>query len=118
TLDVLAVDIAASPLIPRRPLVDQLYAEIARRRPDLVAGDFNTPARAGLLRTPPAGYLNAEHTVGRGWTATWPVPFPALTLDQILLGERLEPLRLHSTSTASSDHRLLRLRLRFRRLEP
>ncbi|MEO1367414.1 MAG: endonuclease/exonuclease/phosphatase family protein [Acidobacteriota bacterium] len=114
TLDVLAVDVAASPLVPRRPLIERLHAEMAARRPDLVAGDFNTPARAGLLRTPPAGFVNTEHTAGRGWTATWPVPFPVLALDQILLGERLEAIRLEETSTASSDHRLLKLTLRFR----
>ena len=105
-LRILAVDMPASPLEARRPLLEKLWADIEERRPDLVAGDFNTPRRAGLLRHPPAGYRHAFEAVGSGWPYSWPTPISFLAIDQCLFAPTIEALDLRYVSTWNSDHRL------------
>ena len=108
-VSVLAVDLPGKPLAQREaPLaeVTALAKELAKDRPVLIAGDFNTPPGSvhfNALRR--AGFVHAFERYGRGYAATWPVPAPVLHLDHVWLSPGFEVGEAWHGWTAHSDHR-------------
>jgi endonuclease/exonuclease/phosphatase (EEP) superfamily protein YafD len=105
-LKVFAIDISSNVLQARNPSLERLAALIGEHRPDIVAGDFNSPRRSRALHPPPAGFTHAYEAAGRGWSYTWPVPLPLWAIDQCIVGPRVRPLHYALRSTLRSDHRL------------
>ena len=108
-VSLLAVDLPGKPLAQREaPLAEvaELAAELAKDRPVIVAGDFNTPPDSvffGPLRR--AGFAHAFERYGRGYAATWPVPAPVLHLDHVWLSPGFDVGEAWHGWTAHSDHR-------------
>ena len=113
-LHLMGVNLTSSPLVRRDPLLRRVRAAMERETPDLVLGDFNSPRRSRALDPLPDGYAHAYDAAGRGWTYSWPVPFPVLAIDQAIVGARLETLRYALHSTIVSDHRMQVLDIRVR----
>lgn len=65
-----------------------------------VAAGFRRWHRAAL----PDGYAHAYRTAGGGCGYTWPVPLPVYAIDHCLHGPRVEPIRYH-LGTGASTHR-------------
>ena len=108
-VSVLAVDLPGKPLAQREaPLADvaALAEELAKQRPVIVAGDFNTPPDS-VFFTPlrRAGFVHAFERYGRGYAATWPVPAPVLHLDHVWLSPGFDVGEAWHGWTAHSDHR-------------
>ncbi len=103
---VFGCDIASDTLYQREPHFRELAARIARRsNPVIIAGDFNTPLDSihlDLLRT--LGLHEAFETAGSGYLPTWPVPCPVLSLDQIWLDGRLQPIDCERRWNWRTDH--------------
>lgn len=106
-LRVIVVDVDARPLTNRRPAVEGVFALAASRSdlPTVVMGDFNTPATSVWYDDARRSFVNAFEAAGRGWRATWPVPFPVLDLDQIWLSAGVRPLCARQAWSWRSDHR-------------
>lgn len=105
-LELFAVDIASNPRVPRDPLLRRLGALMEEHRPDIVAGDFNSPRRSRALCPLPRGFVHAYDVAGAGWSSTWPLPLPLLAIDQCILSERISAASYDLRSTPYSDHRL------------
>ncbi len=73
--------------------------------PVVVLGDFNTPSDSVHFEPLRVHHTEAFNAAGRGYAATWPIPLPVLSLDQIWTNGRLRPLRCEHRWTAQSDHR-------------
>ncbi|MBX3444167.1 MAG: endonuclease/exonuclease/phosphatase family protein [Planctomyces sp.] len=104
---IFAVDLGSDPLYFRRPTFELLAEHLDRRRgqPMIVAGDFNTPLDSTnfrMLRT--RGLRELFLSSGNGYTPTWPVPAPVLSLDQIWVSETLSPVRCERHWHWRSDH--------------
>jgi endonuclease/exonuclease/phosphatase family metal-dependent hydrolase len=76
----------------------------------ILLGDFNStldhaPLRA-LIRS---GYTDAADAVGKGWTGTWGpydgVPIPPVTIDHVLVDERIRVDAVSVHTQPKSDHR-------------
>ncbi|WP_433604277.1 endonuclease/exonuclease/phosphatase family protein [Dactylosporangium sp. CA-139114] len=111
---------SAHPYPPRLGRVgiwrDQIAAQAtpsADEPPRVLLGDFNATldhaVLRGLLR---AGYRDAAAERGRGLTPTWPLrtetlPFwtPPITLDHVLVDERIGVREFGSRPAGESDHR-------------
>jgi hypothetical protein len=109
-LSLVLVDVASSPLLPRaRPLGALRRAlQDLDPPPDLVLGDFNTPAGSATLEEALAGLPDAYDLAGVGLGETWPVPLPLLRLDQVRARPDLDLLR-YDTGAGWSDHRWQRV---------
>jgi len=119
----------ANPLSPegRRRLVEShrerinqfagLRDLIAEKKMPLVilAGDFNTPARARSLRPLRAGLRDAWRICGRGWGRTVTADFPVSRIDQCWVSGTIECIHGEVFHESLSDHRLLMADLIFRR---
>ncbi len=73
----------------------------------LVAGDFNAPELAGLLRGLFAGTTDAFATAGNGYGYTFPAHgrwIPWMRLDRVLTGPGLRVTRAQVTGRRGSDH--------------
>lgn len=110
------VDIASTIYRPRKPPIDGLvnFLENSERGNVLILGDFNTPTDsvhfAGLRKD----FENLFDSVGNGYAPTWPAPVPVLTLDQIWIGETLEPIGCRLISNLNSDHKMVLGRFRIK----
>ena len=106
TWTVFGCDVASDTLYQREPHLRELARRISlRKNPVIVAGDFNTPLDSvhfRLLRD--LGLKEAFETAGSGYLPTWPLPCPVLSLDQIWLDPRLEPVRCVRDWNWRSDH--------------
>lgn len=109
---LLAVDLESSPHVHRAPSLLRV-GEIARglaaagRTADLIAGDFNAPARAfgfDSIVQAGEGYRRAALWSGQ-WRATWPQQFPIFDIDHVLVGRRAAILRSRIFTNPASDHR-------------
>ena len=110
-----ALDVAGSAQIPREPALRRLSGAIAERRPDFLAGDFNTPRTSRLLTPPAAGYRHAYEIAGSGWSPTWPTLLPILAIDHLFVrNDTSEVSAYEIASSPWSDHRLQRAILRRR----
>ena len=90
----------------RRPLLElaQLAVKLSDR-PLIIMGDFNTPDDSILLEPLMAHFRLAMREQGTGFTATWPIPLPVLTLDQIWVNEFVDVWECHNSWSRLSDHR-------------
>ena len=68
-------------------------------------GDFNTPTDSLFLREIHRDFENAFEQAGDGYSATWPLPVPVLTLDQIWVNKGIEVYRCRLGWSLRSDHR-------------
>jgi endonuclease/exonuclease/phosphatase (EEP) superfamily protein YafD len=104
-LRLLAVDVVASPRVPRDPQLLRIQQSIAREKPDLVVGDFNAPRRSWRLSRLPDGYRDAYDVAGAGWAGTWPSPLPIWSLDHVLAGPGVRVRSYRLPLSWRSDHR-------------
>jgi vancomycin resistance protein VanJ len=105
-ITVFACDMASDVFYNRGPHFEELQRRIqACPNPVIVAGDFNTPLDSVHLETMrKAGLQEAFKTAGEGYAATWPLPAPVLSLDQIWTGRALECERCRREWSWRSDH--------------
>ena len=79
----------------------------------IVLGDFNTPADSAFFLPLRGIATNAFEVAGRGCAATWPVPVPVLSLDQMWTTGRLRAVRCEHFASWRSDHRAVRAEFDF-----
>lgn len=106
-LTLLICDLGSNPLRSRQPVLTQV-AEAAERladRPTLVLGDFNTPLDSLHFAPLRKSYRNVFEDAGSGYLATWPMPVPVLSLDQMWINDHVKPGACHHLWTVRSDHR-------------
>lgn len=75
------------------------------QEPLIVMGDFNTPIDSphfGILR---ASLSDAFETAGRGFSETWPLPLPLLSLDHVWVNAALRVANCKLGWSSLSDHR-------------
>jgi len=109
---VLMVDLESAPWLRREPsllaiaqIVDQLIADGIRV--DLIAGDFNAPARSlgfdAILRSG-IGFDRAAMWSGQ-WRATWPSQFPMWDIDHVLIRRGIGVNSAGFFANPATDHR-------------
>ncbi len=76
-----------------------------RDRPIILAGDFNTPAESVHFRQLRSEHTSAFESTGTGFAATWPVPLPVLSLDQIWGNRLIGFAHCYLDWSLQSDHR-------------
>ena len=106
-LTILLVDIASNPLRSRAKALLHLksVADSLSDRPVIIMGDFNTPDDSVWFDSLRPGFQNAFRIKGSGYIATWPMPTPVLTLDQVWTNDRLSVSRCWHGLSVLSDHR-------------
>jgi vancomycin resistance protein VanJ len=106
---LLLVDISAELKLTRRQPLQEL-AELAEQladRPVIIMGDFNTPDDSALLAPLREHCRLAFRERGTGYAATWPMPLPVLTLDQVWINKRVTVSHSQYRWSLYSDHRPL-----------
>ncbi|MBI2920048.1 MAG: endonuclease/exonuclease/phosphatase family protein [Planctomycetes bacterium] len=101
------VDFPSSAFRSRRPQFEALLREVTSMRdlPEIVAGDFNTPRDSVFFEPLRMTHLQAFETAGRGYDATWPIPFPMLSIDQVWVLKGFTLRSCHHAWSSTSDHR-------------
>ena len=104
---LLLVDISAQLSLSRRqPLQDlAALAEKLNDRPLVIIGDFNTPDDSVHLRPLYNQCRNIFREDGTGYAATWPMPLPVLTLDQVWVNQQVNASKCEHLWSFFSDHR-------------
>lgn len=109
---VIFADIGPTPHYPRKQRLEHIL-ELAGDEPNtLIIGDFNTPIESKWFDGYRERFRFAGDAPGAGIRETWPMFFPALTIDHIWVGDEFEPL----ASTTSlpmwhADHFLIKSEL-------
>ncbi len=107
TVFILMVDFDAVVTISRKPAFDRLTEIIDSIGdvPLIVMGDFNTPSES--VYYPPLRHRmrSAFATYGRGYSQTWPMPFPVLDLDHIWVSHHFRVVSSEHPVSFLSDHR-------------
>ena len=113
---LLLVDISSrlsrSRSTPLRDLA--VLAESLSDRPLMIMGDFNTPDDSVWLVPLKAHCRELFRLRGRGYAATWPIPFPVLCLDQMWVNESVTPSICDHYWSYLSDHCPVHARISFR----
>jgi endonuclease/exonuclease/phosphatase (EEP) superfamily protein YafD len=109
TLRLVLVDVMSSLARPRQIAFERLDSVRQRfdSEPTLILGDFNTPPGSTCFDAWRGEWTNAFERSGTGYSATWPMPLPVLTLDQIWGNRRVEFQSADARWTLASDHRPL-----------
>ena len=68
-------------------------------------GDFNTPDDSILMEPLHAHCQLAFRERGSGYAATWPMPLPVLTLDQVWINSQVTVAKSEYGWSLDSDHR-------------
>lgn len=114
---LLQVDIRARPFAWRREPLRNLTAIVEERRqrsePLIVLGDFNTPQDSAHLDRMRTHVVNCFEVAGNGFAETWPVPLPALSLDQVWVSPEWILLQCRHAWTLRSDHQPVVVDLQF-----
>ncbi len=105
-LRVIMADMTSNVEIPRDPYLQPFVQKMAELNTDIVTGDFNAPRRSLAFLELPPGFRHAYNEAGGGWGYTWPMPVPALAIDQCVCGPDLIPVKYQLRSTILSDHRI------------
>ena len=71
----------------------------------ILVGDFNTPLDSAYIAPLRKEMTNAFEASGSGCAATWPMPLPVLSLDQVWTTPSLRPVRCEHFGSWRSDHR-------------
>jgi vancomycin resistance protein VanJ len=102
---VLLVDIDPNPFRSREPAFAALAGIIQMHKDEnlIIMGDFNTPLDSVFFDSFKESFYHAFEHSGNGFAATWPAPFPVLTIDHVWIGKRFQLIesRLHQSW---SDH--------------
>lgn len=88
----------------RRERVDVMAELMHGFQGDLVAGDFNAPARDRVFRLM-APLRDAYGQAGHGWPNTVSDDLPLYRFDQVWLGPRLQATEVRTISVPGTDHR-------------
>jgi endonuclease/exonuclease/phosphatase (EEP) superfamily protein YafD len=106
-LQVVLVDLDASPRFDKRDLLARVFAEAGQppNAPTIVLGDFNTTLDSRWFRSVRSDYAHAFERAGLGRPATWPAAFPLVAIDHVWLSKGLEPLCTLLPESDLSDHR-------------
>jgi endonuclease/exonuclease/phosphatase (EEP) superfamily protein YafD len=93
-----------------RRQLDWLDQVARRRRPLIMAGDFNaTRWHRRLSRLLASGLDDAHERAGRGWATTWPrnrtLLLPLMLLDHVLVSSSIGVQAVREGEGAGSDHR-------------
>ena len=104
---LLLVDISAQLSLSRRLPLQELaaLAEKLNDRPLVIMGDFNTPDDSVHLRPLRDHCRNIFREHGTGYAATWPMPLPVLTLDQVWVNQHVNGSKCEHLWSIYSDHR-------------
>ena len=104
---LLLVDISSDLRCSKRPPLEALakIAEEFADRPVVIAGDFNTPDDSVWFAPLRTHFREAFRDRGTGYAATWPLPLPVLTLDQVWVNELVDVSQCQHGWTIYSDHR-------------
>lgn len=104
---LLLVDISAQLSLSRRQPLQDLAALAANLndRPLVIIGDFNTPDDSVHLRPLDNQCRNIFRENGTGYAATWPMPLPVLTLDQVWVNQHVNASKCEHLWSFFSDHR-------------
>lgn len=110
-LRVLVIDGLSGPTTPRLPRTNDvarlLNAATARDEPvDVVAGDFNTPARSlGFDAVEAADFDLASRRARGRWRGSWPVWLPLWDIDHVFISRRHAVTSADLFSASGFDHR-------------
>lgn len=104
---VLLVDIDGDPLRSRAPAFQQLTEMIhAYAQTNLIVmGDFNTPIDSVHFKSFRQNLTHAFESGGFGFSPTWPVPLPVLTIDHIWVSKNIKVTSCNLNWSRFSDHR-------------
>jgi endonuclease/exonuclease/phosphatase (EEP) superfamily protein YafD len=104
---VLQADINGTPWVSRAGALKKLVTIMHQHRAEnlIVVGDFNTPLDSVFIAPFRQEFSNAFETSGSGCEATWPVPFPVLSLDQVWTSPSVRPVLCQHFASWRSDHR-------------
>lgn len=104
---IVLVDISANLTLSRRQPLQELakLVEQLSDRPLVIMGDFNTPDDSVLLEPLRKHCRLAFRERGAGYAATWPMPIPVLTLDQVWVNEWVTVSKSEIHWRIYSDHR-------------
>ncbi len=106
-LSVLVVDIDAQPWRSRRLALESLRSILpfVEPAPDVITGDFNTPAGSWSLRTAMGvDYVDAYRVAGTGNPYTWPSVSPLMRIDHVFVRTGVPIVAHLSGLTLGSDH--------------
>ena len=106
-VNLLLVDYDASPRGSRRVAIDAMM-KLARSETSgnlIIVGDFNLPRESALLDPLRRDFAHCFESAGRGLAESWPVPLPALSIDQVWAGRAWQPLAARHGWSWISDHR-------------
>lgn len=105
---LLLVDMRSSPLLFRESVLEELCSDMEEwdSLPDLVVGDFNTPADSfSFQNTIEKRYTDSYKIAGSGLAYTWMSWFPFMKIDFIFARNPKSVLRHRTGFTVRSDHR-------------
>ena len=112
---VLQVDINGTFWLSRKRALGRIAEVVRKHRAEnlILVGDFNTPRDSAYIEPLRREMTNAFEKTGSGCAATWPVPVPVLSLDQVWLTPSLKPVRCEQFSSWRSDHRAVVTEINF-----
>lgn len=115
-LTIVLVDIVSTPWKPRGQSLDDLavLVESLSDRRVIVMGDFNTPPESVHFDRLRRTCRNAFESAGTGYAATWPVPLPVLSLDQMWATDKVTIHGCRHLWSTRSDHRPVRTTISIR----
>ncbi len=125
---VWALDMPSNPNMPRRRVMQDAAAGLAGTvggfsfnrdasgsdvaavaqafpRPDIVAGDFNTPRGSGSLNIVCPGMRSAFDDAGWGWAPSFPARHPLVAIDQLFLAPDLRATAYSIVDLGVGRHR-------------
>lgn len=113
-------DVASTLFLSRKPAIDTLnqFTDSSGQRPVIIMGDFNTPKDSVHFSSLRTSFREVIEDSGTGYSPTWPWPLPVLSLDQIWVNARVEPVSARLIENPRSDHRMLMARVRVHVDEP
>jgi hypothetical protein len=104
---ILLVDFDGEVAKPREPAFERLcrMVDAFATKPLIVMGDFNTPADSVHFQRLLTRLTDAFQAGGTGFSATWPMVAPVLSLDHVLVNKHLRVVRAEHRTSMYSDHR-------------
>jgi vancomycin resistance protein VanJ len=105
-LKVFLIDINGHPLDRRDAAMKFLTSMLKPLddQPVLVMGDFNLPTDSYLFEGMREQFKNTFEESGNGYSATWPIICPVLSLDQIWINQNVQSNQTVNRPTLLSDH--------------
>lgn len=125
-LVVYAIDLPSNPMASRRRAAEIIARQIESLQtgpdpiemPDLLVGDFNTPAGSFSLSLLAPRMCDASSGAGVGLLATWPRERPLLLIDHAFVASWLRPSGYRIVDPARTEHRAQRFEITPRKTAP